>query len=715
MLGAVLLFFWRAAFTHEVFFRGDIAYLFMPLRLFASHCLRRGELPLWCPLVLCGFPLEADGAVGLFYPLNFPSFLAGNAAAAHKWLVVFHYFLAAAGTYAFARRLSLRPLSSFGAAVTFAFSGYMVTHLLHVNLIEGASLLPWLLFLCAGTLRRQRSGWANWVGVGLVLGLQLLTGHPQLACYSFLAVIVFLWFFRPRRLLEGKARWLWTRTAGRIALVLVSALLISAAQVIPMMEGARLSERAGGGSSLSISYAWGWVHLLTLLLPNLFGSPAHGTYVGPPFHWELCGYVGLVPLLFLATVPLLRRTRWMRVFVTLAVLGLLLSVGTGNPLYSLLGKVPPFSLFRAPSRALVLFSFAAALVTGFGLNLLTDPHTHTRSLFCRRLWVAALVLTAGGIVIVLATTNVAVRSVTHDLLALAIICTAMAGIAALSRGTHLANAPVQALVLLLVGADLARFGFGYNRTISPDFYRRPPLTARVLAADRAQFRVYTFDTRQYEAEKCTATSESGEPGSQFNLRETLLFNAGALWGVPAVHGVSQLFLSSQLRTFRRMRDGLSRDNGSATSAKLLGEMNGKYVITSRTLRCPPFRLIDKTIVPVYENLEWRPRCTFRSGKGLVSLRSSPIAESWEVTSSQRSDLLIRENFYPGWRATVDGQPTPLEVSVYGYRRMFVPSGRHRVELVFFPASLRLGLWMTLLALTGLGVLVGKRGHPRSSR
>ena len=63
------------------------------------------------------------------------------------WALVFAavYDLALAGMYLFLRREGLcRAAAAFGAA-TFAFAGYMTAQIVHVDLIQGAAALPWML------------------------------------------------------------------------------------------------------------------------------------------------------------------------------------------------------------------------------------------------------------------------------------------------------------------------------------------------------------------------------------------------------------------------------------------------------------------------------------------------------------------------------------------------------------------------------------------
>jgi hypothetical protein len=74
---------------------------------------------------------------------------------------------------------------------------------------------------------------------------------------------------------------------------------------------------------------------------------------------------------------------------------------------------------------------------------------------------------------------------------------------------------------------------------------------------------------------------------------------------------------------------------------------------------------------------------------------------WEVETSGRSFLVAADSFFPGWTATVDGQPAPI-YAVYGCVRgiQIQTAGRHRVEMRFAPPGLAAGL-----ACTSAGFLI----------
>jgi hypothetical protein len=71
--------------------------------------------------------------------------------------------------------------------------------------------------------------------------------------------------------------------------------------------------------------------------------------------------------------------------------------------------------------------------------------------------------------------------------------------------------------------------------------------------------------------------------------------------------------------------------------------------------------------------------------------------AYEVDADRPGFLVISTSFYPGWTATVDGQPTRLYRTNYTSMGLVVPPGESQVLLEFATPGFRLGAYMTLVA------------------
>ena len=104
---------------------------------------------------------------------------------------------------------------------------------------------------------------------------------------------------------------------------------------------------------------------------------------------------------------------------------------------------------------------------------------------------------------------------------------------------------------------------------------------------------------------------------------------------------------------------------------------------------------------------------------LVTLTAyEPNRLTYDVTSDKGGVVVFSEIYYPGWTATIDGEPAELGRVDYVLRALTVGPGRHQVELDFFPKSIdttetvayiSLGVLLLLIA---LAVLLSVRRRPK---
>ncbi|MBI5879418.1 MAG: YfhO family protein [Chloroflexi bacterium] len=79
----------------------------------------------------------------------------------------------------------------------------------------------------------------------------------------------------------------------------------------------------------------------------------------------------------------------------------------------------------------------------------------------------------------------------------------------------------------------------------------------------------------------------------------------------------------------------------------------------------------------------------------IVMRTSDSAEGY---------LLVKDAWYPGWRAWVDGQEAPIERADTFFRAVRLPGGAHTIEMRYESATLAMGALVTGAAMLVLGVL-----------
>jgi len=269
----------------EAFFWGLPSLQFVPWRAHAFDLLRSGTLPLWNFYNGAGAPLLANYQSALFYPLNWTGLFL-PLAWSMSVMALLHLFIGGWGMARLAQRLGASALGAAVSALAFGLSGYLIARLGTYPTISAAAWLPWLLWSVLGLSRgARRSGF--WLASFTTL--QLLAGHAQTTWYSLLLTGLFaLWLAvhtrRPRFLLVA-------------ALAMLVAAAIAAPQLLPTFELLRASQRGSGVSvEFAMNFSYAPARALNLFAPNVFGTPANGSYFTNGAFFEDAVYIGLLPL-----------------------------------------------------------------------------------------------------------------------------------------------------------------------------------------------------------------------------------------------------------------------------------------------------------------------------------------------------------------------------------------------------------------------------------
>jgi hypothetical protein len=396
ILGITLLFFYRIVLLGKTFWGGDVEFFFYPTRVALANALREGHWRsiLWSPYIFGGYPLFAEGQTGTLYPLNL---LLGlpylSPLATYNALIVLHYFLGSAFTYTYARVIGIERIGALVSSIVFAFSGFLVSHLAHMSLMNAAIWLP-LIFLFT-ELWLIKKNWRFLLLVGLVLGIQFLAGHPQVMLMTFLALggYTFVRFLSPINEQRGKLdrtaifkergrrfSQKWRRIVKRLiwivlALFLIGAIGVSiaAAQMLPLSELVSHSIRPGGAldRETAASYSLPAHNLLTFVFPFYFYDSS-GSYWGEWNFAELALYVGIIPLVFAMVSLFLSPSKYVPPFFLMSIFGLLLALGDATPLFKILHWIPVYKGLRCPARFVLIVDFSLAMLAGFGTTRLSN-------------------------------------------------------------------------------------------------------------------------------------------------------------------------------------------------------------------------------------------------------------------------------------------------------------------------------------------------------
>jgi hypothetical protein len=715
------------------------------------------ERTLWTPHIFCGFPAAADPQTFTYYP---PAALLAWIPDSFNLFVLSAYVLAACFTCGYVHLLTGSRTAGVLGGVVYALSGFGIARLGHTNILHSACWLPLNLWALESLRHRTTAGG---IAVGAAaIALSLLGGHPQIPLYVLALGATYV------LALGGSApagRWRWTAAALASA---VLGLGLAAVMVVPAAELTLRSARARMDFMDFVSLSLPpnqWPHLL---MPGLHGGladPFTGR-VARPFGSgggldEATGYVGLLPwaLAAVGVAVGLRRDVRVRFWLAVAVVCLLLAFGKETPLGWITFQIPIWNRFRIPARHLMEFTFALAVLAGFGVAELQRRPPAERLRLARNaaLFLAALL----GVAVLWFAGMVASGLYTRHMPA---PLRARVNLSALPWGNPAVGVPLALLAVTAVGLWL--------------WARRPErlggLLFAVLLLDLGAFAwLYASPRTAFDPETLrrpeTLVVEQGERVLPLQPlpKGSAPPNLTRLWGVSSVSGYCPLVLRRYSELTGINYIGFDDYRCLESGSRVLDVLATRYVLAPEAwLASPPdplirtalrdegrFRRVDGGPVGIamFENLRALPRVrlvreavplcaddvrlTIQTGRlpdgrpfdpaatalveDAAALHAAGAGASTHVRIVEDSDtvieiqtnadngafLVLADTDYPGWSVTVDGVAVPLVRTNYVQRGVAVPAGEHRVRFVYRPVSVAVGLAVSAACLVALAALV----------
>ncbi len=505
-------------------------------------------------------------------------------------------------------------------------------------------------------------------------------------------------------------------------------------------------------------------------------------------------YVGLLPLLLAAVaIPGLWRKTWpfrryVWIFAILIVFSILFIFGT--PFYGLLYYgLPGFTQLHTPFRWIYPYTLAVAVLAGIGADYLA--RTRTPELWARgyprlswpwhwlvlKAWPSVITVVAGlafwgGLATVLGLLLSRIfygrlePLVTQIFWSLAkapdafpdarafysyefrqvllfgLLLVASGIVLRVSRcpiflPESLRKRPVwEILALGLVAFDLFAFGYGFNPTADPGLLDFTPPVVEFLRQDPSSFRLTSFVG----------------PGEK-----TFIANAGMLYGLYDIRGYDSIF-PKQYADYMALieeQDELLYNRIAPLSeydsldSPLLDLLNVKYVLTTRHIPNPHYKLVYDQEIRVYLNQDYLPRAFVVPQARVVppeqlaealedegfDPRQYVILEQqaargkqqatdggqWAASDQQQVEiveytineviveaempgsgwLILADTYFPGWKAYRQTPDQETELELYradgNFRAVHLPAGRQRVRFQYTPMSFKVGLYVSFMA------------------
>lgn len=353
----VLPFFffdWALPFVGHTTLGNDYQLFSIRQQLEIQFALAKGSFPLFIPGFAGGQSVQALTLGQAYHPIallaaHMPGYWSGHAEACNTLLRLFSLGFAHLALTIFLRRLGLGRVAAFLLALVTTYNLRMLDLFRY-----GAALESWTghLFLCAsiGMYLLDRRSLGARAGIVASAYWLLTSGHPQMAYYGVLASLVFTLLvpFVSMAIVPTRAAGMadvlrfWARSAGLVGL----GAGLSATYVVPFATEF-LSSNARSVAGRDFAWALGWQDTVWGTLNNLvlpLRADVHGAFGGSSL--PLLAF--LVPVLFLfrRRVPVAIGVAW------LLALGVVLAMqGERTPLYGLVWRyLPLVSSVRSPGR-----------------------------------------------------------------------------------------------------------------------------------------------------------------------------------------------------------------------------------------------------------------------------------------------------------------------------------------------------------------------------
>jgi hypothetical protein len=713
---------------------------------------------LWTPLLLTGFPVLADPQTCLFYPICFLSKHLLSGYQGWNLYVLSAYFLSAVFAALFAFRLTKSNLAAVIAGLIYGFGGYQISELRHIQIIQTAVWLPLLLYFVA--CLRQRTKWTTLqlAAMAATAALTILAGHPQTAAYIFTATVAYAAFGaslnRETSKKENFKQALVVTTLSAAAIFFGGA--VAAVQLLPSYELSQQSVRTAFGYKDFIVGQLEPMQVLGFMVPYMLGGN-FGSLDGLPFSEQGpppgLMFFGFAPIILsIFAIARLRAKAMVPFLIVTIVVSFLFALGGNTPLAHLFHAIPLLGSFRGLYRILLLPTLAISILSAIAIaKIESDTRAEATSfkaevigswnklgrakhvLLCLYILVGALVPTfLFGTLPLLLYKSRPQQLWRRALLVLSIFVVLWSYAV---NSQWFKESPQIATFSPPMGCEQLKEKLQTSnqriftlRGLAAEAGEYPPNLSRLWGVSNASG-YEPLMPRRYM--KMLEIAEGGflQPPWRIKAQDRsfdicavryLLAPADAFGGRAFVEGAWNYWkLTSQKdgvlcyeNTRARPRFYLVPDHRDVNEQEALVAIktsalpNGEIfdpetmvlIESDSAASSIPASSIPASPIPASSIPATDSR---RTGSSISAISLDKIAdERFELsTESDFSGyLVVADQYYPGWKALLDGQATPILRANYVQRAITLPAGKHKVVFTYEPESYRIGLLISSIAL-----------------
>ena len=654
------------------------------------------QFPFWNIYSYSGYPLFANFHSGVLNPFNL-LMLAFGIKNGWTLLVISQFLFSSLTMYLFLKRIyPNHKFASLSGSITYSFSGFMITWSQFVTAGFALIWLP-LIFLCIEIFFDSKK--IKYIlYLPILYFLMMTSGHLQALVYGFvISGCYFIYKYFKQKSVPKISQISW------YAIALFLSFLLMALQLFPTIEMGKYSVRFD--ENYISNYNNGLLPLdriITFFAPDYFGNPTTFNFWGSFNYHETVIYNGILVIFALIfCIYNFKKLKNERFFLFTSILSLILVFDNffGRLIYNL--NIPLIST-SAAGRLIFIYTFSiSVLVAYFFQNI----NVHNFKLTIKYYWsyifflILVIILTYLSYkytIPYLGSQNnyaVAIRNLAIPLL----ISISILFVLMFVKNIKTKNI----MLILIIVIDLFRFGWKYLPFTSKDYLYPDTDVTNFIKSDDSIFRI----------EKEKGPLMTPNVWSFYKLQSTSGYDPMAMKDY-------SIFYQNKLN---------NQSNGSSSryseidnyDSQSLGEANVKYLLVlnyDKVDKISPdgdhfnhkvdtkewkevFRYKSTSVL---ENSNFLPRIEIKNKLGQSSISNifySANKVAFEADSPEdNSTLILRDSWYPGWKAYINKNEVPIDKYLNIYRQINIPKGKSEIEFIYKPKSFYNGLYISSITL-----------------
>lgn len=670
-----------------------------PWKKVMADSYKEGEWPLWNPYSYSGYPLAANLQSAVFYPFNVLFLLLPLSVAWNCYLIL-GSLLSSFTMYALMRAFKFDKGVSLLSGLAYGYSAYALSWMEFGTATNSMVWIP-LLILFVEKAFEDKEMRILWY-LAPVIFMLISSGNFQMSIYGLIILASYFVFklISYKKFFRVEA-WLRVFGAGLLGLLMSSLILGSGFEML------RLSLRNVEESLVLINY--GLVplsQLITTLAPDFFGNPATGNYWGVLNYHETLIYGGVLVFWSIAWCSLnfSKLSSRAKYFLMMVLVSLVFYVD--NPLVSFLYGLDISGLkTMTAGRNAFFWIFSGSVLLGPAFK------EWVKSSFWKRIrlfvYMGTFFLVVGGIVFLTRSFLVSLesalleRSILNMMVAMrnmvipAMLLSALVVVLILlPRWKY-----VWVLLLMLILADSGRFAKKYLPASESKYVFPKTEVTDFLIEDKSVFRV--------EKEKGALLSP----------------NTWTMYGLESPSGYDPMALADYTKKYNEDLNGFKDDYSRYAEldkydASALGKYNVKYLLALKKDdedKVPGEninykidmrdweKVFESETVAVLKNLKYEERVSLINENGesvgevdIIDRTNNSLRIGYSKAENG-SSVVIRDTWYPGWKAVVNGKEKVVEKFDGIFRKIKVDQGDGVLEMRFEPRVFRDSLRISVAA------------------